>query len=609
MIINKNKTMSKKNMIGIMIFLSLFLLSGETARAQNTGEDGKITDLEAFCSQQKGFNLLGKYDISWSNTGFPEKEFKVISDLGFNFVRLPLDFRTYTKYADWNTFIETEVIKIDRAIEWGEKYKIHVCINLHRAPGYCVNSAPLLTIQQLDLWTDTVAQAAFVNHWKFFANRYKDVSPSRLSFNLVNEPSNVTEEAYLQVMKKAIDTIHAITPHRVIFVDGLDYARKIILSLKDQPNIAQSIHSYDPFQLTHYKASWVKGSSDWPVPHWPMLWVSSYLYGPWKSDFKSSLVLQGNFHIGTKITVNVRQVSTESTLRIKAGSKIIYSKRFVCGAEPGEDFTRVVQTEWGYQNISNKDFSIVMNESAASLTFENASGDWMTINSISLQYEDKTFTYNLSDNSWGKKQSTYLIDEEGVLKTQDGKELLPFNDYIENFELARANKIPVMVQEFGVHNKTPHATSVAFLTDLSRFFRDQNMGWALWNLTGSFGILNSGRTDCKYEAWQGYSLDRAMLEALAPTEATWSRIRARSQNLKIYPVPATKELFVSFENPTRDAKAEIRDMTGRILQSYSIPSSAAGIHRFDISMLKPGVYIIVTFDEGKVTSGKFIIGS
>jgi len=32
-------------------------------------------DLTAFCSTQKGFNLLGKFDVSWSNTGYTEKEF------------------------------------------------------------------------------------------------------------------------------------------------------------------------------------------------------------------------------------------------------------------------------------------------------------------------------------------------------------------------------------------------------------------------------------------------------------------------------------------------------------------------------------------------------
>ena len=462
-----------------------------------------IADLKAFCSQQKGFNLLGKFDVSWSNTGFTQKDFYVIKDLGFNFVRLPLDYRTYTPAGNWDIFTEAQLVKIDQAVQWGAQYNVHVCINLHRAPGYCVNPADNLPAnQKLNLWTDSVAQKAFVNHWKMFANRYKNISPERLSFNLVNEPSDVTEEVYVSVMKKAINAIHAITPNRVIFVDGLGYARGLILSLKGMPNIAQSIHSYDPFTLTHYKAGWVSGSSDWPVPQWPMLWVSNFLYGPYKSEFKSPLVIQGNFPQGTQVIVNVLQVSIESTLQVKAGTKIVLTKKFVCGADLGTDFTKIVNTQWGYQNISNKDFAVTLTTAATSLAFENVSGDWMTINSISIKQGDVIKTYSLSDNSWGRKQETYKLDENGVLKTPDGNDLLPFKDYRTTVEMANQNNIPFMVQEFGVHNQTPHKVSVAFLTDLSAFFRQNNLGWALWNLTGSFGIMNSDRTDCTYESYQ-----------------------------------------------------------------------------------------------------------
>jgi aryl-phospho-beta-D-glucosidase BglC (GH1 family) len=132
--------------------------------------------------------------------------------LGFNFVRLPLDYRTYTQAGNWDNFIELQVAKIDQAVVWGEQYNVHVCINLHRAPGYCVNSTTLPANQQLNLWTDSVAQKAFVKHWEYFANRYKNIPAERLSFNLVNEPSNVTEAVYVSVMKKAIDAIHKITP-------------------------------------------------------------------------------------------------------------------------------------------------------------------------------------------------------------------------------------------------------------------------------------------------------------------------------------------------------------------------------------------------------------
>jgi len=567
-----------------------------------------ISDLKAFCSQQKGFNLLGKFDVSWSNTGFTQKEFSVIKDLGFNFVRLPLDYRTYTPAGNWDIFTEAQLVKIDQAVEWGKQYNVHVCINLHRAPGYCVNPADNLPAnQKLNLWTDSVAQKAFVNHWKMFANRYKNISPDRLSFNLVNEPNEVTETVYVSVMKKAINAIHAITPNRVIFVDGLGYGRGLMLSLKGMPNIAQSIHSYDPFTLTHYKAGWVSGSSDWPVPQWPMLWVSNFLYGPYKSEFKSPLVIQGNFPQGTQVIVNVLQVSIESTLQIKAGTKIVLTKKFVCGADLGTDFTKIVNTQWGYQNISNKDYAVTLTTAATSLAFENVSGDWMTINSISIKQGDVIKTYSLSDNSWGRKQETYKLDENGVLKTPDGNDLLPFKDYRTTVELAALHNIPFMVQEFGVHNQTPHKVSVAFLTDLSAFFRQNNLGWALWNLTGSFGILNSDRTDCTYEMYQGYKLDRKMLDALTKSGTTSTSVIKKPNHFKLFPIPAKDVLFFSSDNISGMTKFEIRDIAGRLQNVFNIEIIGSDIAQLDINGMKAGIYLLTVTNNDNHFTGKFLV--
>lgn len=590
-----------------LLFFILFLFSSSVIFAQIQDDEGKITDISAFCSAQKGFNLLGKFDVSWSNSGFTEKEFSVINQLGFNFVRLPLDFRTYTQYGNWDNFIESELLKIDKAVEWGIKYDVHVCINLHRAPGYCVNTTTLPASQQRDLWTDSVAQTAFVNHWKLFADRYKDVPPDKLSFNLVNEPSNVSEEVYVGVMKKAMDAIHAVTPNRVIFVDGMNYARDIILSLKGEPNIAQALHSYDPFQLTHYKAGWVNGSSDWPVPHWPMLWVSNYLYGPWKSEFKSPLVFQGNFPEGTQITVNVRQVSVESTLRIKGGSKIVYSKKFDCGPDLGDDFTQIVETQWGYQNISNKDFSVTLAEPAESLTFENASGDWMTVNSITITLDENSKTYYLSDGSWGKMQTAYIIDEDGNLKTQDGEDLLPFEDYGRNFSLAREHQIPIMIQEFGVHNQTPHDVTIAFLTDLSRFFREYEMGWALWNLTGSFGIFNSSRADCSYETYQGFKLDRAMLDALTKSGTVFSQGIPDNISFQLFPSPSKDEIYFVNEDFIGNTILQIWDLTGRLQKSFYWNLKPSEKVYINISELKSGIYILIVGNNGNLYSQKFVV--
>jgi hypothetical protein len=41
-----------------------------------------------------------------------------------------------------------------------------------------------------------------------------------------------------------------------------------------------------------------------------------------------------------------------------------------------------------------------------------------------------------------------------------------------------------------------------------------SIGWALWNLHGSFGILDSGRADVDYEDYRGHKMDRKMLDLL-----------------------------------------------------------------------------------------------
>jgi len=43
--------------------------------------------------------------------------------------------------------------------------------------------------------------------------------------------------------------------------------------------------------------------------------------------------------------------------------------------------------------------------------------------------------------------------------------LLPFETYRNIVEVSKENNIPVMVQEFGVHNKTPLEVTVNFLAD------------------------------------------------------------------------------------------------------------------------------------------------
>lgn len=503
----------------IFIWVSrIFLLAALTFSGCEHNSDKPLVftpiDLHDFSQIHKGFNLLGKYDVGWSNNGYQEEEFIILKDLGFNFARLPLDYRTYTLTGNWDIFLEEEISKIDQALAWGQQYGVHICINIHRAPGYCVNPGTVPSNQELDLWTDREAQEAFIKHWAYFAEHYKDISYRDLSFNLLNEPKNMDENTYAEVMQRTIDRIQRINPDRIIFVDGLNYSRQIIPSLKNNKNIIQALHVYDPMTLTHYKASWVEASDTWPLPVWPMADIPVYLYGPWQADYQSSLVLEGNFSKDTKLTINVQQVSNKSTIKIRLDGSEIFSKVFICTSDPGEDWTKILITQWGYQNISGKDYSVVLPSGGTRLTISNTEGDWLSFNRLTFSYGDEETVIIPGNTSWGAKQRTCRLTSEGKVTDEDGNPLVALGSIIANLELARQQNIPVMIQEFGVYNKTPHDVTIGYLKDVVSVFKSKNIGYAMWNMIGSMGIINSKRADCNYEQYRGKSLDRGMTTIL-----------------------------------------------------------------------------------------------
>jgi endoglucanase len=52
------------------------------------------------------------------------------------------------------------------------------------------------------------------------------------------------------------------------------------------------------------------------------------------------------------------------------------------------------------------------------------------------------------------------------------------------------------------------------MRDCLELWKEAGWGWALWNLHGSFGVLDSKRADTKYEDFHGQKLDVEMLRLL-----------------------------------------------------------------------------------------------
>jgi endoglucanase len=231
----------------------------------------------------RGFNLLDFFQaLSRRPDATTEDELRWIRDWGFNFIRVPMDYWLWID-SDWSTtrqmrpedvtrIKETTLEKIDRIVDLGRRFGLHVSLNFHRAPGYCINNGdrePFL------LWSDSRAEDAFVNHWDIFAKRYRGVSEGDLSFNLVNEAPKPREGYmrrldYVRVMKLATDKIRETSPQRLVIIDGLDVGNSVVDEMIPT-GVAQSVHAYWPGQISHFRASWVDKNSSFPEPTWPVL--------------------------------------------------------------------------------------------------------------------------------------------------------------------------------------------------------------------------------------------------------------------------------------------------------------------------------------------------
>jgi endoglucanase len=323
----------------------------------------------------RGFNLT---EMNGPRRGSPylESDFQWMQGWGFDFARLPLSYWQWSSPKDWMTIDPDALAPLDRALDLGKQAGVHICMCLHRIPGYCVNGRELEPFQLFDSTPESMQRAldAAVHHWGFLAERYKDVPASRLSFDLINEPPFMKDQSrYVRICRTLIAAIRERSPDRLIFANGADIGQTPVPGLVDE-GIVQSSHDYQPKMISHYKATWVPPAEfeSLEVPTWPM------------------------------------------------------------------------------------------------------------------------------------------VDKNGVLWSKEKLREVDVTKWKPVTDLG----VPVHVGEWGCLTHTPHDVCLAWMGDALSLWKEAGWGWSLWNLRGGFGVVDSYRSDVKYETFQGHLLDRRMLELI-----------------------------------------------------------------------------------------------
>jgi aryl-phospho-beta-D-glucosidase BglC (GH1 family) len=271
------------------IFIKNTSLATAGLALTNIAPVGLATPPKNNLPQWRGFNLLDFFSPNPKPTTKPttEDHFRWMRDWGFDFVRIPMAYPYYLNIDRTKNITTDDVYKInneavdriDSLVRMGHKYNMHVSLNLHRAPGYCVNAG---FNEPYNLWTNEEAQKAFNFHWAMWARRYKNVSSKKISFDLLNEPSmredmndqlskrsEVPGAIYRKVAKAAAEAIRTENSGHLVIADGNNVGSNVIPEIIDL-NIAQSCRGYNPGIISHYKAPWAnKDPENLPQPKWP----------------------------------------------------------------------------------------------------------------------------------------------------------------------------------------------------------------------------------------------------------------------------------------------------------------------------------------------------
>ena len=87
-----------------------------------------------------GFNVQWMFNAHAGASGPDERVLDAVAAWGFDFIRLPTDYRLWSVDGDPLRADESVLALVDKTLAACRQRGLHLSLNLHRAPGYIITA-------------------------------------------------------------------------------------------------------------------------------------------------------------------------------------------------------------------------------------------------------------------------------------------------------------------------------------------------------------------------------------------------------------------------------------------------------------------------------------
>ncbi len=236
--------------------------------------------IEAVIERAAGKEYAAKFWKQFRENYITEADIRRFAELGYNSVRVPISYRLFVEEGEEIIWIDEGFELLDKLVDWCEKYKLYLFIDLHGAPGGqtganiddCVDDVPRLFIDQYQFDKGVAL-------WKKIAERYADRwivggydllnEPIRPSYSEQQKNYDYLVPRLIEFYEKTIAAVREVDDKHLFSIEGHHWATETnVFCKRYDEKMVLHFHRYGAFPDQACLDKYIEAGKRWNIPLW-----------------------------------------------------------------------------------------------------------------------------------------------------------------------------------------------------------------------------------------------------------------------------------------------------------------------------------------------------